>query len=305
MSVLLPALLLRAKLLALLTLIAFFAGEKLAGFSQVNRLAAAAHTFTGTLGQKLNRPSRSIGIRVYRGIIALAILEIPALAAAVLLTRPDLFWLEALVVIALLGRGFASHTLLAWLKQARAGTLALQADNILFADTHGVLRHMIATSAERFAVRVIGGGFWFVVGGLPMMLAYLALAMAAAHYAPTRQENLAFGWAATRLYRFADALPRLLATLLLLTGGLCVPRTSPFRALRKALTGRRNWLAILAELLDISLGGRTASEAGEVELPWQGSGTAQLTAQHLASWCALLSVASLTWLIALLSITIV
>lgn len=305
MSALLSLLLLRAKLLAFLTLIAFFLGEPLAEVTRFNLLAAKFHRFTATLGRKLNRPARSIATRVYRGMVALVMLEIPVLAAAAVLMRYDFQWLAALVVIALLGRGFRTRTLLTRLKQARAGKLMLEQDDALFADTHGALRHTIATSAEQFSIRVIGSGFWFVIGDLPGMFAYLVLAMAAGHYSVLREENLAFGWSATRLFRLADFLPRLLATLLLLLGSIFVPQLSPLRAIRGFFTGTYRFLSTVAALLGIALGGKMVTAAGEVELPWQGTGTAQLLPIHLVRWIALMAVATLLWLIALLALVIV
>jgi cobalamin biosynthesis protein CobD/CbiB len=304
MLALLPLFLFRAKLLALLTLIAFFGGETLAKFSRLNLLAKKFHALADTLGKKLNRPSRSVATRVYRGIAALVMLEIPALAIAAVLQQSRFTLLAALMIIALLGRGLPTRSLLTRLKQARSGSLMLEQEDALFADTHGVLRHTISTSGERFAVRVVGAGFWFVIGGVIAMFAYLVLAMAAAHYSLLRSENIAFGWVAARLYRLADMIPRLLTSLVMLIGGLCVPRIHPFRALRSVMLRERNWTAMVAELVGISLGGKVMHEAGEIELPWQGGGTAQLTAAHLASWLALLAVASLLWLLLLLSLSL-
>ncbi len=299
----------RAKALALFTLMAFFIGEKLAELSRLNVAADRLHGLTKTLGRKLNRPTRSVSTRVYRGMVALLILEVPALAASIVLARPSPLGelLVALVMVALLGRGLATFTLVKRWRQAKAGTLMLDADNTLFADTHGVLRHTITASAEHFATRVIGGGFWFVIGGVPLLFAYLALAMAAAHTTPLREDNRAFGWAANRLYRLTDAAPRLLASTALLISGCFVPRMHPLKALQ-TLSHRSfsegGWLRMMAELMGISLGGRMVSEAGEVELPWQGNGTAQLTATHLTGWLALLGVATLVWLLMLLFVAI-
>lgn len=297
----------RARLLACLILIGCSFGDRLARLLRIDWLAQKFHDFTDTLGHKLNRESRSVATRVYRGIIALVVLEIPALAlAAILQQHANVTELLAVIaIVTLLGRGFATSTMADQLKQARAGTLTLEQDDNLFADTHGVLRYLIERSAERFATRIIGAGFWFVLAGMPGMFAYLVLALAASHYSPLRPENAAFGWAAEHLYRVADMPPRIISSLLLLIAGTVVAKTHPVAALRSLFHGEHRWLTMVAELMGVALGGKIVTPAGAVELPWQGTGTAQLTASHLAVWIGVLIAATLLWLLSLLALSLV
>ena len=292
--------------LALLTFVAFVIGEQLARFSQADRAAAYLHRAVAALGRKLNRSGRSVATRAYRGIIALFMIELPAVLAGIFLSadHPALEILTAVLMVALLGRGLPIQSLYARWRQAKAGTLPLEADHRLFADTHGLLRHAILTSAEHFSVRVIGSGFWFLIGGPALMLAYLAMAMAAAHYAPRREEDRAFAWASSSLFRLVDTIPRLVATLLLLVAGCAIPRLHPIAALSDAMTAERSWRGLVAELLGISLGGKVQDTYGEREISWRGKGTAQITATHLGSWLLLLSLTTFLWLLLLSGISI-
>lgn len=301
MSGLLLAFALRAKLLALVTLLAFFVGENLAELAQVNRLAGSLRQLAAALAQKLNRASRSTAARLHRGIIVAALLVVPAMVLGIVLSGNGIFLrvLTIVLLITLLGRGFTTATLFKRWQLAREGKLALEAEDRLFGDTHGVLRHLILTSAEGFATNVVGGGFWFALGGFPLMLPYLALAMAHGRYATGRDADLPFAWAATTAYRLADTPPRFIASLLLVISGFFVPRTRPLKAIGAFTSHEETWYGLVASLLDISLGGRVKRAAGELTLPWLGGGSAQLTQQHLTRWMAVLGVATLLWLVLL------
>ncbi len=260
----------RAEMLIPMLVVGFFVGEFVARYAGVDAAFAWISRTAQRLVTKLNRPNRSIATRVWRGVVAMLMLLVPALLVGALISSvPPL---ALLVIIALFGRGFATHRLLQRWRRAHAGTLPLELPehDFLFADSHAVMRYSILTSAEAFAVGIVGVCFWYLVGGLPASMAYLTLRELSVAYAVP-----AFGWAATALFGVVNALPRALALLLLALGGLFVPRATPWAMRRHAaLHGR------IAGLLGISLGGRLPSG----ELPWAGSGTPKAMPEHLARW---------------------
>ena len=192
------------------------------------------------------------------------------------------------VIVAVLGRAFASLRLMHSLKRAHDETLPLELPGLdfLFADGHAVLRYLVLTSGEQFAVGVVGACFWYVIGGLPLMLPYLALAALAVQY-----RGMAFGWASRSLFSIVDAIPRVIAVALLALAGLFVPKAHPFRALWRA----SSFQSFLSYLLHVSLGGTLPGR----ELPWTGEGTAKLLPHHLMRAMLLRVVAAVLLILAL------
>ncbi|MDX2095773.1 MAG: hypothetical protein SFW64_07550 [Alphaproteobacteria bacterium] len=276
----LPLIAERAEYLALLLLPAFGIGELLAR-GPFTRALAALRRAVATLGRKLDRDTRPVAVRVYRGLIAVAMLLLPMLAATVFLGRvPPLV---ALLLLAWFGQCFATISNLRLWRAAPGEALRLEqaGERALFADSHALLRHYIGTRTEAFAVGVVGGGFWYVLGGLPAMGVYLALA--GAHHA--YRARPAFGWAARGAFALADFLPRLLARGLVFLAGFFTPQTRPFAGLRA-----KDWQTAVARTLDITLGGPSLAGAQE---PWVGEGTARLTGLHARRAVRLLAVAAL------------
>ena len=189
LSDILSTLALRAQWLVVSIVIAFAVGELVARGSFLTTIANAINTRIASLGRKLDRTHRSTATRVYRGMITLFILLIPALALGLALAQhqPWVEWLSLIVLIVLIaaiGRSLATFHLARLGREAARGTLKLEIPGLsfLFADTHAVMRYAILTSARDFAVGVVGTSFWYLVGGMPLVLAYLTLAAASRHY---------------------------------------------------------------------------------------------------------------------------
>jgi cobalamin biosynthesis protein CobD/CbiB len=278
----------RMEWLVPLLAIGYFLGEYLARYSGLDRLLAYGDDRIVRLEQKLNRAHRSAATRLYRGIIALVFILLPAALLGLLFAQPSPWmpYASFFVMVALLGRAARPGSLLGVWERARTRRLKLELprSDYLFADTHGVLRHIIAASSESFAVGFVGSAFWFILGGIPAVWVYLALAATARHF-----RGSVFGWAATGLFRLIDAAPRALNALLFLLAAIFVPHAKPL-ATRRA----RNWQSFTAELIGASLGGPGPGGAK----PWVGSGTAKLEAAHLARLMLLELVAAifLIWL---------
>lgn len=272
----------RAETLSLLVVLGCVLGELLARGPFTNALASLS-SITRKLGHKLDREHRAIATRVYRGIIAVLMLVLPAIAIAAALAQP-IAWvklLSALLIITWVGYCMAPLSSIGILRRAGRDGVPLSLPHLpyLFADSHAVIRHLITTRLEAFAVGVVGACFWYVVGGLVAMAIYLALA--GAHNA--FQQRAAFGWAARSLFRLANAIPAILARALIFLAALFTPRTRPLRGLREPTLR-----AAAATTLDIALGGPMPGG----ERPWVGAGTARLTPVHLKRAMHLLSVAT-------------
>lgn len=272
----------RAETLSALVAIGFFVGEFLARGPLTQLLAFLAQT-TRRLGHKLDRENRSIATRVYRGIIAVLMLVFPAIIAAAALSQyiPWVKLLAVILLVAWFGYCFATIGSIVLLRRAKRGGLPLELPNLnyLFADTHAVIRHLITTRIQAFAIGVVGGCFWYVVGGLVGMAMYLSLAAANSAY----HSRAAFGWAARSLFCLANALPALFTRVLIFLASLFTPHSKPLKGLFAP-----DWQTAFADTLDIALGGPTPNG----DMPWVGQGTARLTPNHLQRAMQLLAVAT-------------
>lgn len=237
-----------------------------------------SHALARALGRKLNRPRRDVATRAWRGVIALFMLLIPAIVFGFLLDRI----LPAALLFMIFSAALQERQMAMLWRQARQKTPVLQYPGLphRFADSHAVWRYAIADHAARFTLGVAGATFWYLLAGGAGALGYLALALAAAHYTPRREENRAFGGVAAALFTAAHALPCRLALLLWFLAALFVPGTAPRRALRHGLAPSRG----LADLLDVALGGAMPGLHGVQSVPWVGDGTPKLTATHLNRW---------------------
>lgn len=295
-------LLLRAEYLVPILLIGLLIGEPLARLLRFPLLRAKLGTLIATLRRKLNRPNRSIATRLYRGMVALAMLVIPAIALGLwLMQRAE--WvqlLSAILFVALIGEIARPYRLLGYRRMARSGRITLQSDeaHYLFADTHGQLRYLILQTGERFTL-LVGASLYYLAADLPGLLGYLALAATARYFHPALPDNRAFGWSAYGLFTLIDALPRFLAGLLLWLAAWCTPGSAPLSALRHFATAASQAHGWLAYLLGIALGGPIPSPAGERSLPWLGNGPARAEPAHYSRALTLTGAATLLWLLLL------
>ncbi len=278
---------LRAEWLTLVLLASFVIGEWAARLTRVEALLLRGRLLVKTLGRKLDREHRGVATLVYRGIVAVILLLVPTLALAFLLAA-KLELVALVVLVAWFGRSLAPHGGWALWRRAKAEHTPLQLAhlNYIFPDGHAVLRYSITIRAEQFAVGVVGASVWYIVGGLPLMFSYLALATARAQFG-----GHAFSWGARSAFSLLDILPRLISRVLFWLAALFTPACHPFKAMFAA-----NWLAFLARLLGVALGGPTPTG----DIPWVGEGTARLTHTHLRQALVLNLVATL-WLALLLN----
>ncbi len=279
----------RAELLVPLLVAGFLVGELVAKVTGVEWLVLQVGRVATKLERKLNRPNRSIATRVYRGIIALCMMLVPTVAVGLLLTYniPLRHWAPLVLLIALFGHGFSPVRQWRYWRQAKAGKMPLELPRLtfLFADSHAVLRYLILTGSERFAVYVVGVSLAYSVGGVVLMLVYVMVAELAQHH-----QGAVFGWGANALFRLLDTVPRTVTLVLLTLAGFFVPGAKPLHV-RKA----RSYYSGLAYLTDSALGGALPTRS----LPWVGEGTPRALPEHLARWLLLEVVATVMLLLLL------
>jgi cobalamin biosynthesis protein CobD/CbiB len=285
----LAGMLTRAETLVPLLVAALLVGEPLARVTGIRRVILGGEHLAARLERKLNREHRGVATRVYRGMIALGMMIALAAALAFALAQPHpiAHWLMLVLVIAVLGHGMASASLISAWRAAKAGTqvLTLPGLNFLFADSHGVIRYQILHHAERFAIYTVGAALWYSLAGVAGMLGYLAVADAARF-----GNGAAFGWAATALFRLLDALPKAITALLLTVAALFVSGAKPLAA-----RGARSFHGLVAALTACALGGMMPGR----ELPWVGTGTPKATTTHLARFGLIQTAAGLLLVLAL------
>ncbi len=273
----------RTEFLTVMVLLSLFISP-LAERGPFAKLVRAGADSVTRLGAKLNREHRSVATLVYRGIVAVIMLLLPSIILGTLFIQHAAWAVIPITLSVLLWFGYCyatTSTYSLW-RQAKNNTLALQLPetNYLFSDSHAVIRYTIATRMDAFAIGIVGGCFWYVVGGWMAMAIYLTLAAANTAYG----KHLAFGWAARSLFRVLDAIPRVLARIIIALAAMAVPHCRPVASMLAP-----NWRVAVSKTLGISLGGRSPRGSE----PWVGSGKARVTHQHLWRTGYLLAVSTI------------
>ncbi|WP_339853163.1 adenosylcobinamide-phosphate synthase CbiB [uncultured Nisaea sp.] len=149
-------------------------------------------------------------------------------------------------------------------------------------DEGGVSRAAIETAAENFSDGVVAPAFWYLLAGLPGLLAYKALNTADSMIGHKNARYQEFGWAAARLDDLANLIPARFSAALIWAAAFVTPRghaRSSFRAtLRDARLHRSpnaGWPeAAMAGALGLRLAGPRVYSGKKVEDAWMGAGGA-------------------------------
>jgi adenosylcobinamide-phosphate synthase len=246
------------------------------------------------LDRILNRPDRSPSARRRLGV--LAILMVAILAAAigwglqVLFAALPFGWIGTVSVAAVMlaGRGLYDHVAavgiafdLAGIEAARKEIAKIVGRDPDSLDEAGISRAAIESAAENFSDGLVAPALWFVLLGLPGLLAYKAINTADSMIGHRSARYRDFGWAAARLddlvnwpaARLAAAVIALAAPL---AGGSIAhslrvmsadarkhrspnagwPEAAMAGALGVALAGPRRYAGIVFEDAFINAGGR-------------------------------------------------
>jgi adenosylcobinamide-phosphate synthase len=220
-------------MLALAMLLDAAAGEPNWLWSRLPHPAVVMGRAVGWLDRRLNRGT----VRRLKGVAALALLVGGALAAGMVLRLAGPV-VEILVAAILLAqRSLVSHVqAVADALRLSEGDGRLMVARIVSRDCRamnraGIARAAIESGAENLSDGVIAPAFWFLIGGLPLMLVYKAVNTADSMIGYRNDRYRDFGWASARADDVLNLLPARLT-------GLAIA----------ALTGQlRNWPAIAAD----------------------------------------------------------
>ncbi len=273
------------------------------------RLMGAATAF---LDARLNRAKRSAGERVLRGLLAvLAVVTLSALAGwavANFIGALPYGWLGELALVTLLvaQRGMVSHTLRvvrALKRDGAEGGRKAVADIVgretAGLDEHGVARAAIESCAENYADGVIAPIFWYLLLGLPGLMAYKAVNTMDSMIGHKSERHAAFGMVAARLDDALNWLPARISGAIIVSAAVFVPGAAPGRALGvmlsdagKHVSPNAGWPeAASAGALDLALLGPRRYAGGDAKAEWLGEGRAGATVGDIRRMLALFAVA--------------
>jgi adenosylcobinamide-phosphate synthase len=245
------------------------------------------------LERRLNRPERSDRARRWRGglmavgLIALGVV-VGGLISAIAHTLPYVWLAELFLVATLLAqRSLFDHVhdvAVALQKNGlEAGRYAVSRlvgrdPNAL--DGHGVARAAIESLAENFSDAVVAPVFWYLVLGLPGLIAYKTVNTLDSMVGYRTERYRAFGMVSARLDDAMNLIPARLAGLLLVLAAPFVPRGRPINALVTMVRDARHhrspnsgWPeSACAGALDLALGGPRRYPGLVVEEKWMGRG---------------------------------
>jgi len=256
----------------------------------------------GGLERRLNRPfnddGRSVGALRARGALtALIVVGAAALAGWAIAYGGGLLpygWLIELfaVTVLLAQRSLFSHVRrvgralrLNGLEGGRAAVAHIVGRDVTALDEYAVARAAIESGAENFSDAVVAPVFWYLLLGLPGMLAYKAVNTldSMIGYRTPRYEQ--FGKAAARLDDVMNFLPARLSALILTLAALVTPTANAWRALvtvlrdaKKHRSPNAGWPeAAMAGALDLALAGPRPYHGQMQPSPWIGTGRARAT----------------------------
>lgn len=252
------------------------------------------------LDSTLNRPDYSFAGRRAAGVATVMLLLAGSLGAGVMLemvvrTIPYLgFAIAVLIVVTLIAGGSLDQ-------HVRAVAAALRADGVAGGrrsiakivgrdpdklDEAAICRAAIESLAENTSDGVTAPALWFLLGGLPGMIAYKAINTADSMIGHMSERHRAFGWAAARLDDLVNLPASRLTGLMFVAAAAVVPGASAasawkayWRDARLHRSPNAGWPeAAMAGALGLRLAGPRIYGGVMVDDPWMGDGRAEATA---------------------------
>jgi len=289
-------------------------GDLPAVFAYVPHPVVLAGRAIGFFDRKLNRASRSDRSRRERGIVT--VIALVGMAAAI---GVGIDWLcrgtvlgaivEALVIgILLAQRGLYEHVAVVAFALEHGGLAAgreavrhIVGRDPLRLSEHGVARAAIESLAENFSDGVVAPVFWYLLFGLPGLLAYKMANTLDSMIGHRTLRYRAFGWASARFDDVLNFLPARLSGTLLAIAAMFVGDGNAGRAFATMLRDAKKhhspnagWPeAAMAGALGLALAGPRDYAEERVEDPWIGSGTLLARPADIARALRLYAVACL------------
>lgn len=249
------------------------------------------------LDRKLNRPNRPAYDRRVRGALVAAGLTVAAAALGWAVTElrrdfPAAGLIELALTWALIAqRSLYDHVQTVALALEKGGLSAgRRAVSMIVGrdpdslDEAGVARAAIESCAENFSDAVVAPVFWFVLFGLPGLMAYKAVNTLDSMIGHRSETYLEFGMVSARLDDAMNLLPARFAGLLICLASAFVPGGNPLRGWRVMLrdhghhrSPNSGWPeSAMAGSLDLALGGPRRYPGYVAQERWLGEGGRQL-----------------------------
>ena len=280
------------------------------------------------LESRLNWPDYSDARRRAAGLVTVLLLVAISLGVGLALEMavraiPVVgFVLAVVVVAALIAAGNLDQHVRAVASALRSGGLAGGRQSIAkivgrdpdALDEAAICRAAIESLAENASDGVTAPAFWYLVGGLPGMIAYKAINTADSMIGHLSERFRAFGWAAAKLDDLVNLPASRLTGLMFVAAAAVVPGASALAAwqafrrdARRHRSPNAGWPeAAMAGALGLRLAGPRVYDGVTVDDHWMGDGRADatmkdidraLTIYRVAFAGALLIVAAIGWLI--------
>ena len=251
----------------------------------------------------LNRPDYSSAVRRAAGVMTVMLLLAVSLGAGVALEMVARvipyfgFAIAVLVVAALVAFGNLDQ-------HVRAVSAALGAEGVDGGrrsiakivgrdpdtlDEAAICRAAIESLAENASDGVTAPSLWFLVGGLPGIIAYKAVNTADSMIGHLSERHRAFGWAAARLDDLVNLPASRLTGLMFVAAAAMVPGASApsawrayWRDARQHRSPNAGWPeAAMAGALGLRLAGPRIYGGVLVDDRWMGDGRAEATVQDI------------------------
>lgn len=261
---------------------------------------ALAGRLIGWLERKLNRTERTDRDRRARGVVLVAFLILGGGVIGWAIHHWLLFpygWLieAAVVAVFIAQRGLFDHVLAValgldqGLAQGRAAVRHIVGRDPDSLDRAGVSRAAIESLFENLSDGVIAPAFWYLVGGLPGLIAYKLLNTADSMIGHRDDRYHDFGWAAARADTVANFVPARLTALMIALAAAFFRWGSPFSALAAMFRDAGNhrsfnagWPeAAAAGALGLRLAGPRVYGGTQVHDAWMGKGRIDATANDI------------------------
>jgi adenosylcobinamide-phosphate synthase len=280
------------------------------------------------LESRLNLPDWSDAMRRAAGVLTIALLVAVSLCVGLALELAFRsiafigFVLTVLVVAMLIAAGSLDQ-------HVRAVAAALRTDGLSGGrqsiakivgrdpealDQAAICRAAIESLAENASDGVTAPAFWYLVGGLPGMIAYKAINTADSMIGHLSERYRAFGWAAAKLDDLVNWPASRLTGLMFIAAAAVVPGASAasawqafWRDARLHRSPNAGWPeAAMAGALGLRLAGPRVYDGVEVDDHWMGDGRAEATVEDIvraltiyrtAFASTLLVIAAIGWLV--------
>lgn len=244
--------------------------------------------------RKLNRQRRSEDSRRVRGMITVIVLVGGAAALGFVIDRlcrgsaAGAVVEMLLIAILVAQRSLYEHVAAVAAALERGGIVAGRAAvrhivgrDPASLDLHGVARAAIESLAENFSDGVVAPAFWYLVLGLPGLLAYKIANTLDSMIGHRTPRYVAFGWAAARFDDLLNLVPARISGALIAVAAAFSQDGRPTRALaimlrdaRKHRSPNAGWPeGAMAGALGLALAGPRTYEGAVVADPWVGEGS--------------------------------